>query len=285
MNKKKTKPPRFIDFLMKRLLSEEDYYQTSGDFEEAFNCLNDEKGLIRARLWYWTQFLKSIPDFFELSIYGSISMLKNYLKIALRNLYKYKIFSIVNISGLTLGIACCLLISLQVQDEFSFDKFHKNADRIYKVTELQHYSDYDINQGTTPAAIGPALKADFPEIVEQTRYKKLEEILLRYDNKAHYEIGLAAVDSAFFNIFTFDAVKGKLEDAFRHPNSMVICESIAEKYFSGIDPVGKTMQLNNKYDFTVTAVIKDVPDNSSIKFDIALPWDFMNNYDWYDDNS
>ncbi len=212
-------------------------------------------------------------------------MFKNFVKITFRNLVRHKAFSAINISGLALGMACCLTISLWVMDELSYDKFNEKSDRIYKVTEIQHYTEYDYKVEVTPAPIGPELKEKYPEIVDAARFTYAGEMLLRYGDNAYYENGVVTADPSFFYMFTYPAIRGNAETALEDPNSLVITEEYAKKYFEDEDPIGKVIQINNKYDFTVGAVIKDVPDNSHLMFDVVLPWTYMKNYYWYRENA
>ncbi|MCP4725892.1 MAG: FtsX-like permease family protein [bacterium] len=212
-------------------------------------------------------------------------MLKNYVKITFRNIVKYKAFSAINISGLAIGMACCLLISLWVLDELSFDRFNENADRIYKVTEIQHYSSFDYKVAVTPAALGPYLKENYPEIMDSARFTYVGTMLLRYKDKNFYENSIVAAEQSFFNIFTYPTVKGDPVAALEDPNGIIINEDIAAKYFGDEDPLGKLIQVNNDKSYTVKCVMKNVPHNSSLRFEIVLPWVHMRSYSWYSDDN
>ncbi len=212
-------------------------------------------------------------------------MFKNYLKITFRNIIKYKAYSSINISGLAIGMTCCLLISLWIFDELSFDRFNENADRIYKVTEIQHYSSFDYKVAVTPAPIGPYLKDNYPEILDTARFTYLGTMLFRHGDNAHYENSIVAADPSFFNIFTYNSVKGDPVSALEDPNGIIINEVVAEKYFSGDNPIGKLIEINNDKTFTVRCVIKKVPHNSHLQFEIVMPWSYMNTRSWYNPNN
>jgi len=199
-------------------------------------------------------------------------VLKNYLKIALRNIRKHPGYSIINIAGLAIGLACCLFILIWVLDELSYDKFHENAPYLYRVEENQYYSGRVYHVTVTPYPLAPALKADFPEIIEATQYVGVGGQLLRYGEKAFFEPGMTAVTPAFFRMFTFPFVKGDSRTALDDPFSLVISEEIAEKYFGEEDPIGKAFSINNRYDMKVTGVMKNVPNNSYLHFDMVIPY-------------
>ncbi|MCK4794626.1 MAG: ABC transporter permease, partial [Desulfobacteraceae bacterium] len=211
-------------------------------------------------------------------------MFKNYFKVALRNIIKHKGYSLINIAGLAIGLACCLFIWIWVQDELSYDKFHENAPYLYRVEENQYYSGRVYHVTVTPYPLAPALKEDFPEIAEATRYVGVGGQLLRYGEKAFFESRIRAVDPSFFRMFTFPFVKGNSDTALDDLFSVVISEEIAEKYFGEEDPIGKVIQANNRTDFKVTGVMKNIPSNSYLQFDIVLPYALLKKLGAVNDN-
>jgi len=211
-------------------------------------------------------------------------MFKNYFKVALRNIIKHKGYSLINIAGLAIGLACCLFIWIWVQDELSYDKFHENAPYLYRVEENQYYSGRVYHVTVTPYPLAPALKEDFPEISEATRYVGVGGQLLRYGENAFFESGIRAVDPSFFRMFTFPFVKGNSDTALDDLFSVVISEEIAEKYFGEEDPIGKVIQANNRTDFKVTGVMKNIPSNSYLQFDIVLPYALLKKLGAVNDN-
>lgn len=199
-------------------------------------------------------------------------MFKNYLKVALRNLKKYKFYSFINIAGLAIGMACCILILLWVQDEISYDRFHEQGDNICRVIVENHSTDQPYDQWQTPGPLAPALKEEFPEIIKSTRYhKNPNEVLVRYNDTKFMEPGLSLADPDLFEVFTFSFVKGNPKRAFPDHMSIVITEEIAEKYFGDEDPIGKTLNMSKESNFTVTGVIKKLPPNSHFQFDFLIP--------------
>jgi putative ABC transport system permease protein len=199
-------------------------------------------------------------------------MLKNYLKIALRNIKRHKGYSLINIVGLAVGMACCILILLWVQDELSYDRFHENADDIHRVIQDINFADHSTTWTITQGPLGPSLKEDFPEIINAVRITD-RGFRLTYDDKSFDEdVGLA--DDSLFEMFTFPLVKGDPATALSNPLSIVLTEKMAVKYFGDEDPIGKTINADNKWDFQVTGVMKNVPRNSHLQFDFLIPFIF-----------
>jgi len=143
--------------ILSRMAIHGEEYSPLGDLEEEYNEMAKVMGVDRARFWFWIQILKAIPAFTKLKIYWSIQMFKNYMKIALRNIKRHKGYSIINIFGLAVGITCCILIFLWVQDEFSYDKFHENGNNLYLVGTHQRLGSRTATSSGTPPALGPAL--------------------------------------------------------------------------------------------------------------------------------
>jgi putative ABC transport system permease protein len=194
-------------------------------------------------------------------------MFINYLKTAFRTMIRQKGHSFINITGLAIGLASCLLITLWILDELDYDKFHKDSQHIYHV--LAHGTAK--NNPFTPSPLAPALEEEVPEVVYATRYEGMLEVLLSHKDKEFYEDDLRAVDPCIFKIFTFSFLKGNPNTALNDVNSIVISEAIAEKYFGNENPIGKVLTMNNQRELSVTGVIKNVPHNSTLRFDILVP--------------
>ena len=210
-------------------------------------------------------------------------MFRNYLITAIRSLIRQKGFSLINILGLAIGLACALLILLWVQDELSFDKFHEHAERLYRVEEDQYYSGEVYHVNVTPYPSAPVWKDEIPEIEEACRYQWPSGMLFTYGENAFYEGGCVAVDSTFFDLFTYDFLHGNKANALTEPYSAVLTEETAEKYFGDENPIGKSLSVNNQFEFTVTAVIKSIPKNSINQFDILVPYDYLKEIGQYND--
>ncbi len=225
-------------------------------------------------------------------------MFKNYLKIAFRNIRKHKLYSLINIFGLTLGITCCILIYLFIQDDFSYDKFHENAENLYRIEEVNYYAPkasiepnpfFDTRSPENvrkspwlPIPLGPVLKERIPEIVNYSRYDQ-SDYIVRNNNQSFQE-EIAFVESSFFEIFSFPLLQGTAATVLSDPNNMVITPKIAKKYFGDDNPIGKTLTitLNNKeHIFTVQGIAASTPSNSSIIFDIVIR---IENKPYYDEN-
>ena len=196
-------------------------------------------------------------------------MLKNYVKIAARNLAKHKFYSFINIIGLAIGLSCTLLILLFVQNELTYDKHHSNANRIYRVATEINFGGRHFNMPNCPAPLAAAVSADYPEVVASMRLREQGRFLVRVDQDTYREEGLVYADSSIFSVFDIPLVAGDISSLDR-PNSIIIDESIAEKYFGEENPIGKRLLLNNEMDVEVTAVFKDMPVNSHFHYNLIL---------------
>jgi putative ABC transport system permease protein len=198
-------------------------------------------------------------------------MLRNYLKIAFRSLWRSKIHSFINVLGLSLGIACCVLIALFVKDEWTFDTFHTKADRIYRVYAREDYGENEKFFNTvTPFPMGPALKDNFAEVENQVRINNIGSSVKVGENLFNEQITVAGQD--FFEVFDFEIINGNRE-ALHEQSGIVLTQATAKKYFGDVDPINKTIsiQLGEAFeDFTVKAITANVPINSSIQFDMLI---------------
>lgn len=201
-------------------------------------------------------------------------MFKNSFRVAWRSITRNRFYSAINIAGLAIGLAVGIMILLWVQDEFSYDNFHKNADRIYRVnSHLGTGNDGGIWDGS-PGPVAVYSKQSIPEVVNAVRVNKIgEELLFKYENKKFVERNVAFVDASFFSIFDFPLIQGDKNNPFPAINSAVISSSTAKKYFGNAAPVGKMLATENG-NFIVSGVAKDFPANSALYFDILLPMPF-----------
>jgi putative ABC transport system permease protein len=194
-------------------------------------------------------------------------MLRNYFKIALRNLWKDKLYTFINVAGLAVGMACFVLIALFIGYELSYDTGHEKAARIYRVAQQQRGNEF---RGTdrftgTPGVLAQTLEAEFPE-VEVASALQVEQSLLTKGEKAFYEKGLFA-DEKVFGVFTIPVLEGAGKEALRDPNTILLTRSLARKYFAGQNPVGQTLLLRNERPLTIRGIIADVPDNQHFTYD------------------
>ena len=193
----------------------------------------------------------------------------------LRNIKRHKVYSFINIIGLAIGMACCILILLWVQDELSFDKFHEHADELYWVPTWQQYGNDRITASGAPPALGPALKEDYPAIVNSARYYNGQaEMLVQHGEKRFMEM-IHMADLSFFEMFTFPVVKGSYSTAFSDPHVIVITEDKAVKLFGDEESIGKILTLDNQYDFRIIGIVKNIPHNSTLQFDFLVPLEFV----------
>jgi putative ABC transport system permease protein len=196
-------------------------------------------------------------------------MIKNYIKIAFRNLWRHKSFSLINIIGLAVGMAACFLIFMYVRFELSYDKFNQNFGQIYRLnTDIKSPNEV-LHWSSASPPMGPALQADYPEVKANARVFGAS-FLVTNKNEKFQENNISFTDPAIFKIFTFPFIHGNAETALKDPFSMILTETSAKKYFGGTDVVGKTLRLNDKQPVTITGVIKDVPLNSHFSFDMLI---------------
>jgi putative ABC transport system permease protein len=207
-------------------------------------------------------------------------MFKNYLKIAFRNLMKYKAYSFINILGLAIGMACCILILLYVRDELSYDRFHENSDRIFRVTREWFNQDgtSSLHLGHVAPPIAPLMKIDFPDIERVARLTGGGTTLVGYQSKYFEEPGFFFADAEIFDVFTLPFVKGDPKTALSDPNSVVITEEMAAKYFRDEDPLNQVINVDGEADLKVTGVIKNIPHNSHFHFDFLGAMKLLENF-------
>jgi len=275
MKPESAQPPKIASWILNCLAVSGEEYSLLGDFEEEYHEMVREIGTAKARSWFWMQAFRSIPSFTKHKVYWSIQMFKNYMKIALRNIKRHKGYSFINIFGLAAGIACCILIFLWVQDEFSYDKFHDNGDNLYLVGTHQRLGSRTATSSGTPPALGPAFKEEYPEIVNSARFcNGPHALIFAYGEKRFREL-TEAVDSSLLEMFTFPLIQGNPESALKEPYSLVMTERMAQKYFKTDDALGKIIRVENKHDFKVTGVLKNLPRNSLLQFDFLIPIQFL----------
>ncbi len=200
-------------------------------------------------------------------------MISNFLLTSFRNIKNNKGYVSINILGLSVGMASFILILLWVQDELSYDKFHSNINELYKVVDHEQYSNgEEFRFAVNPPALAQALLDKYPEVKEVTRYSPGRDKVIEYADKRFSEQGLSFADPSFFNLFSFPFIKGDREKALSDPYSIVITQKMSEKYFGSNDPIGKILRVDNKVDFQVTGVLKNIPSNSHIKLDFIAPF-------------
>ena len=192
-------------------------------------------------------------------------MFYNYLKITLRNIKKHKAYSFINIFGLAVGIACCLLILLWVDDELSYDKFNEKSDRLYRVVRISG----DNKNERTPAVLAPTLKDEYPEISNVVRYRA-GQTFIKTEDKFFNNLEMSYSDPSFFDLFTINFIQGNAKTGLVDNSSILLTESCAKKIFGDSNPVGKTVKVGANKNYTVTGILENLPHNSHIRFDCLV---------------
>ncbi|MDX1618262.1 MAG: ABC transporter permease, partial [Balneolaceae bacterium] len=220
-------------------------------------------------------------------------MIENYLRVAFRNLGKHKGYAFINITGLAIGIACCLLILLYIFKELSYDRFNTRSDRVYRVVRTMTSESRQDAGASTSFPVGPTLASEYPHLIETSvRFYNLQvpklSLGFREDEVYFKEPNLFFVDSTFFDVFSAELIQGNPETALSSPQSLVITESMVEKYFGDDDPLGRQLFFEGRIDLTVTGVMKDWPDNSHIDIDFLASMNTLDvfykseyAYSWY----
>ncbi|MEP1033511.1 ABC transporter permease [Ekhidna sp.] len=268
-------PPKFASSLLARLISTEFYEEVSGDLTEEYQENVREKGKLYANAMYLLEVIRYARMYRSERKYqssNSFSMLQNYVKVAFRNLLKHKSYSLINISGLGVGLACVFMIFLFIKVETSYDKFHQDGTDIYR---LQHVYGY-IN-----AQAAPTYARDYSEVASFNRinFWKTDRKVSLSSDETYYEDVLVA-DSNFFNFFTFPLIRGDKVTCLSEKNNVAISKSHAKKFFGDEDPIGQVLKIDNVINgvetpFKVTAVFEDIPYNSHLQFDIVLPFELL----------
>lgn len=208
-------------------------------------------------------------------------MYKNYVKSAYRNLLRTKTYSMIILTGLSLGLACCAVLFLFVRNEISFDRFHENTERIYRVTRRWRSENQEKRFAKTPAGLGPALQSDFPQVERMARFCRWQ-VRMSWEGRRLLE-NVAFSDPEIFDIFSFPMIRGDGSGALEDPRALLISRRAAKKYFPETDPVGRTITLFEDTDYTIAGVFQDIPGNSHLRFDFMgsfLPYHQAHADEW-----
>jgi len=264
MTKKYRHPPRIAGWLIQRIFPDREGCSILGDMIETYCYLADDKGLFWARVWFWGQCLRALPYFLIDELYWRFNMFKNYLLVTVRSLKKNSTYSLLNIIGLAVGMTAFILIALYVQYELSFDKYHENADRIYRVVREE--------RAFTPAPLGPALKEKIPEVAAVARILRSSNTLISHEQKHFLEDEFYWADPETFDIFSIPFISGDSETALNDPSAIILSQKTAKKYFGNTEPMGKILTVSERYEFTVSGVFSDMPANSHFVMDAVVPY-------------
>jgi len=273
------KPSVLGEWIIRKVTLEEEIISLLGDLREIYRSISQNESRLKAYLWFWFQVLISLPQFFKYSFQKGLDMIKNYLKIIVRDIRRHRGYSFINILGLIVGTGSFLLIMQYVNFELSYDKFHGNIARIYRVENDRIYPDRIDKSAGCPPAVGPTLKSEFPEVLESAKiYPVQNNIIMPVENNApvrsrgsveYSTEKIYFAEDSFLRIFSFPFISGTPENALSEPNTAVLSESMAQKYFGSENPMGKTIAVTNDYGrqtYKITGVVQDVPENSHIKF-------------------
>ncbi|MCF0072950.1 ABC transporter permease [Dyadobacter sp. CY261] len=278
-------PPQWAKTLLRWLHPQNTIEEVEGDLDELYTYWYARSGRSRAILRYLLNVMSVIPPFvrkrksktsYDQPFFLNPDMLKNYFKIAWRNIVRQKAYSVLNIAGLSIGMACSILILLWVQNELSYDRFHKHADQIVRLT----CNAGDFRAAVSPAGMARGLQTQLPQIEAGTRLSKPVTMLLEVGEKKLEEKRVFFADSNFLQVFSFPVLRGNAATALQDPGALLVTEEMAEKYFGTQDVLGKTIRVNNKENFTVAGVLANTPSNSHLQFDFIIPMKTLAKTDW-----
>jgi len=265
------RPPRLLMGFLETLLPRDWQESGEGDFAEEYADRAAAKGRTAAGAWLALQIARCIPQLILHYSYWAVVMLRNYVIISLRDIRNNSFYAMIKIFGLGVGIACSLLVFLFVRDELSYDRFHSQADRIFRVAEKVKTPTGENTIPYTKAGIGTKLREDYPEVRNAVQFVRRQEFIA-VDLDTRVDATSVYADPSFFEIFSFPLLRGDRATALRDPNSALLTESLAKKLVGDDDPIGKTVSAyhgNEKYDLRVAGVLKDVPANSHFRFDFV----------------
>ncbi|RYZ57384.1 MAG: ABC transporter permease, partial [Chitinophagaceae bacterium] len=207
-------------------------------------------------------------------------MFRNYLKTALRNLLRQKAFSTINILGLAIGMASAILILLWIQNEVSHDRFHEKDARLYTLNNRDRFNGELWAWGNTPNILGPTVKANYPDVEDVVRVNGVG-LLFSY-NETRMNVQGSFTDTGFLSMFSFPLLKGSAATALNGIYNIVVTEKLAKKLFGNEEPMGKVIRIDSVDQFTVTGVLKDLPNNTAFNFEYLLPWSYQTKLGWTD---
>lgn len=278
----KDRRPLFGLWLLGKLINKEKNYGLFGDIEELYFFWKKEKGNTKAATLIWMQILRTIPHFIFFKIYWSWVMLKNYLKIAIRNLKNRKAYAAINIGGLAAGLACCMVILLYVSNESSYDMYHQDVDRLYRVLEYRKVPAGEFCSAGISAMVATVLEDNYSQVEKTARAYPVSSVLVQKDQRRAYEDRVFYTESSLFEVLTIPFLQGSPETSLSNTNSVILSARTAKKYFGDENPIGKRITVddpalsriyNKKLttDYLVTGVVANPPSNTHFKYDIFLP--------------
>lgn len=263
--------PPIASAILRMLLPEIDRGYLWNCYEKDYREIYAHQGKKRARNWLLRQIFSALPVLIKMKISGESIMIRNYIITTFRSIARHKGYAFINIAGLAVGMACCLLIFLWVKHEWSYDRYHKNTEDIFRI--VCHWPK-DEGEGwtwRTPPPLAPGLKEKYPEILQSSRFYWRNGLLVEQGERRFRE-NIGFTDSSLFRIFTLPLVKGNPDGILDDPKSAVISETTAHKYFGNEDPIGQTLVVDERTSFRVTGVMKDIPSNSMLCYPVIVPF-------------
>ncbi len=272
--------------ILQKIVRQKGAYGLIGDIEEIYNYRKESEGWLRAKVWYYNQIYDSLVEYLVDLIYWGMAMFSNYFKVAFRNMKKEKVNTFINVSGLSIGIAFSILVILFVKSEFSYDKFHEDAELIYRVGKVtNHPLRGRLVNLNTPNPLRDVIVDELPQVEYATRFSGSSESIIKLNEETYIE-DIYAVDPEFFNVFSYPIVKGNSSSPLDNFSSVVISEKISDKYFGSSNPIGKIISIeiaDTLYDFAVSAVMNPKYSESSYEFDIMISYMWIKKelpYEW-----
>jgi putative ABC transport system permease protein len=260
---KNTKPPRFASWILARISGS----SVLGDYEEIYQEMSDAYGLRSARSWYRLQVLKSLPMFATNLIFGSVDMLNNYIKLGYRNILRHKRYAFLNILGLAVGLAACLLMASYVIHELSFETMHPDKDCIFRINGRILMGGRVLLNAIVAPPFGPAAEESIPEIEESVRILRRHNVPVRIEEKDYKEKKIFFAEQEILEVFAIPLVRGNPKTALEAPFTVIIDETLAQKYFGDRNPIGKSLRLTlqRTYDFEITGIMRNMPSNTALR--------------------
>lgn len=275
-NNKTYNPPRLSEIIMKRFFPDEGQFTTIGDMEEQFNYIARDEGIRKAKWWYRKEVYKSVVPLIKNSFYTGGSMFKNYFKIGFRNIIRDKANSAINLIGLSIALTLFVLMLIFVNHETSFESFNPNAKNIYRLNrEVTEVTGTKETYAITSGPMGKTIEETYPEVARAIKVLPwFDALLLEHENKFINTEHVVLADPEIFDMMKYKLLKGNPETALKNPNSIVLSESLAYKFFEFEDPMGKLI-TNDGDIYSVTGIVEDAPKNTHLFYDVFLSWPNM----------
>ncbi len=278
MNNKPILPPKLAAWILHHIAVPEERFPVTQNLEEDFREYVSLKGKYKARIMYWHHVLKTVFIIFCYKTYWRFSMFKSYFITAIRNMLRQKGYSFINIMGLAIGIACSVFILLYIQFELSFDRYHEDADRIFRIAVESNSAEYGKSiYADAQGILAPTIQQNYGEVEHAVRISK-REYMATYGENSFYDNTIIFTDPAIFKVFSIPLIAGDPSTALEQPYTLLITKNIADTYFSNQDPVGKIINISED-DYTITGIAENPPDNTHFKYSILVSMKTIENDD------